>query len=180
MNGAWWLGAGLALALAALAVAACDSTSTTSLIPSSSTSGASSGVAEPAPETPAEVAVALRDIDFDTIKFDIEKDAEFKPEMITPEIKKLDGKRVVLRGYMLPSFQQSGITRFVLVRDNLECCFGPGAALYDCVIVDMVEGESAEFSVRPVAVTGKFTLDTYKDSDDVVRAVYHLQGESVK
>ncbi len=47
----------------------------------------------------------------------------------------MNKKNVRVRGFILPSFQQSGITQFVLVRDNQECCFGPGAALHDCVVV---------------------------------------------
>ena len=61
----------------------------------------------------------IKDISFDTIKFDIEKDAPFKPEMLTKEINALEGQLVRIRGYMLPSFQQSGIKKFVLVRDNI-------------------------------------------------------------
>ena len=43
----------------------------------------------------------------------------------------LEKQAVRIRGYILPSFQQAGLTQFVLVRDNQECCFGPGAALHD-------------------------------------------------
>ena len=45
--------------------------------------------------------------------------------MITPAIEKLENTKVRIRGYILPSFQQSGLTQFVLVRDNMQCCFGP-------------------------------------------------------
>ena len=82
------------------------------------------------PRTQAEAAPVvpdrIRDITFDDIKFDMEKGGEFKRSMLTPPITRLDGKPIRIRGYILPSYQQSGITQFVLVRDNLECCFGPG------------------------------------------------------
>ncbi len=100
--------------------------------------------------------------------------------MLTDEIKKLDGQRVKIRGYILPTFQQSGLTMFVLVRDNMECCFGPGAALYDCMIVEMKPPKTAEFSTRPVAVEGIFKVSEFLDPDGVVRAVFHLDGESVQ
>ena len=83
---------------------------------------------------------------FDDIKFDIEPDAPFYREMLTEEIEALAGQRIRIRGWMFPTFQRDGIKNFVLVRDNQECCFGPGAALYDCIVVDMVQGASAEFS----------------------------------
>ena len=50
--------------------------------------------------------------------------------MLTPAVKKLTGKPIRIRGYILPSFQQAGIKQFVLVRDNMQCCFGPGQAAY--------------------------------------------------
>ena len=78
--------------------------------------------------------------------------------------KKLDGVKVKLRGYILPStlFKETNIDQFVLVRDNQECCFGPGAALFDCVIVEMVPGKTTDFVTRPVTVEGKFKIDTEK------------------
>jgi hypothetical protein len=123
---------------------------------------------------------STREITFDTLKFDIEKGAPFKRSMLTPAIEKLEGQRVRIRGYMLPSFQQSGITQFVLVRDNMECCFGPGAALYDCIIVEMVNGQSCNFSVRPIAVEGVFAIREFKGPDDMHLAIFHLDGERVR
>jgi len=107
---------------------------------------------------------AKGDINFDDLAFDIEKDAKFKPGLLTDEIKKLDGVKVKLRGYILPStlFKEKNIDQFVLVRDNQECCFGPGAALFDCVIVEMVPGKTTDFVTRPVTVEGKFKIDTEK------------------
>ena len=121
-----------------------------------------------------------KDLTFDDIKFDIEKDGKFERSMLTTEIEDLVGRNVRIRGYILPTFQQSGIRNFVLVRDNMECCFGPGAALYDCIVVDMVDGQSTDFTTRPVAVEGKFGIQELLDFDGVVRAIYHLEGKAVK
>jgi hypothetical protein len=121
----------------------------------------------------------ILDKTFDDIKFDIEPDAPFERAMITPEIEALDGQRMRIRGYILPTLRKRGLTEFVLVRDNQECCFGPGAALYDCILVTMQPGKTAEFSIRPVAVEGRFTIEVFKPFDRVL-AIYHLEGESVK
>tara|TARA_B100000676_G_scaffold8694_1_gene7987 strand:- start:7635 stop:8090 length:456 start_codon:yes stop_codon:yes gene_type:complete len=122
----------------------------------------------------------VKDISFDTIKFDIAKGAPFKRDMLTKEISALEGQLVRIRGYMLPSFQQSGIKKFVLVRDNMECCFGPGAALYDCVIIEMQGSSSASFSVRPIAVEGVFKVSEFKGPDGKHLAIYHIDGRSAK
>lgn len=125
-------------------------------------------------------APQIRDITFDTIKFPMDKKDEFKRSMITPPIEALAGQTVRIRGYILPSFKQKGLTQFILVRDNLECCFGPGAALYDCVVVEMEPGKATEFSVRPVAVEGVFNVNVLPGPTDRPLAIYHLRGTSVK
>ncbi|MBL98161.1 MAG: hypothetical protein CMM06_00520 [Rhodopirellula sp.] len=122
----------------------------------------------------------LKDISFDDIKFDIAKDAPFKRDLLPKKIEALEGQLVRLRGYMLPSFQQSGIKKFVLVRDNMECCFGPGAAIYDCVIIEMQGSASASFSVRPMAVEGVFSVSEFKGPDGNHLAIYHIEGRSAK
>ena len=93
-------------------------------------------------------------------KFEMKKGEKFEKEMITDDIKKYVGKKITIRGYIRPSFQQKNLKQFILVRDNMECCFGPGAALFDCVMVRMTKGNSAEFQTRPVTVEGKFKIDT--------------------
>ena len=129
---------------------------------------------------PAEDPVKLRNITFDDIKFEMKKGAPFKRSLLTEKIRKLHGKPIKIRGYILPSFQQRGIKQFVLVRDNMECCFGPGAALYDCILVQMEAGKSTSYTVRPVAVTGKFTILELIGPDGKHLAIYRLLGREVK
>lgn len=117
---------------------------------------------------------------FDDIVFDIEPDEPFERSMLTPEIEHLSGDRIRIRGYILPTAQKRGIKQFVLVRDNMECCFGPGAALYDCILVTMQKGSTAEFSIRPVAVTGTFEIEEFKGPDGKHLAVFQLHGEEVR
>lgn len=135
-------------------------------------------------------ARAKGEINFDDLKFEIEKDATFEKSMLNEEIKQLSGKKVKLRGYILPStlFKETNIDQFVLVRDNQECCFGPGAALFDCVMVEMLPGKTTDFVTRPVTVEGKFRIDTekYKYPGGVGPrgashlAIFRIDGMSVK
>lgn len=151
---------------------------------------ATRGQSRPLPATPVDdrsartAAKSKGDITFDDIKFDIEKDGLFERKMLTEEIETLHKKTVRLRGYILPAsvFQQTGIKKFVLVRDNQECCFGPGAALYDCVMIEMAEGKSANFTTRPVAVRGTFMIDSesYQYPDGGHYAIYKMIATEVK
>ncbi|MFN7842577.1 MAG: DUF3299 domain-containing protein [Pirellula sp.] len=146
------------------------------------------------PSDPAEVAKERKareaakkrgEITFDDLKFEIEKGAPFKSEMLTGENKELDKKTWKIRGFILPTtlFSKSNIREFVLVRDNQECCFGPGAALYDCIMVTMAPGKSIDFSTRVVAVKGVLEIDTesfkYPDSEEHY-AIYKMTAEEVK
>ncbi len=122
----------------------------------------------------------ISELTFDDIKFEMkEKEEPFRREMLTPAIEALNGKKVRLRGYILPSFQRE-LTQFVLMRDNMECCFGPGAWIYDCVIVDMKPGKSAEYTTRPVAVEGTFEVNEFLDADGKHLSVYRILGEQAK
>jgi len=151
---------------------------------------ATRGQTRPLPATPVDdrsartAAKSKGDITFDDIKFGIEKDGLFERKMLTPEIEGLHKKTVRLRGYILPAsvFQQTGIKKFVLVRDNQECCFGPGAALYDCVMIEMAEGKAANFTTRPVAVRGTFMIDSesYQYPDGGHYAIYKMVATEVK
>lgn len=131
-----------------------------------------------------EAARKRGEITFDDLKFDIEKGGEFHKEMITPSIEELNKKTLKLRGFILPTsvFQQNGIKQFVLVRDNQECCFGPGAALYDCVIVEMAPGKTANFSTRVVSVKGKLEIDpdSFRYPDGGHYAIYKMTAEEVR
>ena len=130
-----------------------------------------------------ETAKAKGDLTFDDIKFDIEKGGKFSREMLTEDIEELNKKTVRIRGYILPAsvFKQSGIEEFVLVRDNMECCFGPGAALYDCIIVQMEKGKTADFTTRPVTVRGKFEIKEFKYPDgDEHYAIYQMTATEAK
>lgn len=119
------------------------------------------------------------DITFDHIKFDIPEDEAYASTMLTEQIRQLDGQQVKLRGYIRPSFKQRDLKNFIFVRDDKECCFGPGAALFDCVVVKLAKDTTTDYTVRPVAVTGKFMLKEYTGPDGNVWAIYRMKNAEV-
>jgi hypothetical protein len=121
-----------------------------------------------------------KEITFDEIKLELKKGDAYDSKALTDKVKDLDGKAIRIRGYILPSFQQNGIKQFILVRDNMECCFGPGALLHDCIVVEMLPPATATFTVRPVSVEGKFSVRELKDDKGNYLAIYHLDGTQVK
>ncbi|MEM8733901.1 MAG: DUF3299 domain-containing protein [Planctomycetota bacterium] len=133
--------------------------------------------------TSRSTAKSKGDLTFDDIKFDIEKGGAFARKMLTKDIEELNKREIRIRGFILPAsvFKQKGIEEFVLVRDNMECCFGPGAALYDCIIIQMKKGKTATFTTRPVAVRGRFEIQEFKYPDSEEHyAIYKMTAEEVK
>ncbi|HWC88059.1 MAG TPA: DUF3299 domain-containing protein [Pirellulales bacterium] len=121
-----------------------------------------------------------RAITFDDLLLDLKKDEPYKPELLTDKVKKLDGRQIKISGFILPGFQQSGIKQFVLTRDNRECCFGPGAALHDCILVELQGNVTTDYTVSPVSVEGKFSVKPIPGPGGKDIAIYHLDATTVK
>lgn len=142
--------------------------------------------ASPAPsEQKVDDDKTVRDISFDAIKFDAKPGDAFDRSQITEKIEALVGQRIRIRGWILPTsvFKKKGIKEFVFVRDNMECCFGPKAALFDCIHVVMNRGTSCEFSDQPIAVDGVFKIEILEDPTDPKArplAIYRLDAQSAK
>jgi len=178
----WPLFAALLL-LAGCGDGAAESPSTSSRFPPAadgcSRDGQSDSDAAQSEKPPQDLPVL--DKTFDDIKFPMKKNEQFRRELITPEIEGLAGRRIKIRGYILPSDQAQGITQFVLVRDNRECCFGPGAMLYDCLMVTMKEGETTDFSTFPVTVEGDFSIDPFRyEENEPYLFIYRLDDAVVE
>lgn len=94
-------------------------------------------------------------------------------------LKDLDGKRIILRGWMFPSGRQEGITRFMFVRDNGICCFGREPKVYDKLAVTLRNGQSTRYiQGRPFDVVGTFTIEPDVEGDDIFW-LYHLEDALV-
>jgi hypothetical protein len=140
---------------------------------------------KPAAAKPANPRGTVRpkgDLTFDDLKFDIEKGAPFVRSLLPKSIEDFNKKTIKIRGYILPNsvFKQKGIDEFVLVRDNQECCFGPGAAIYDCIMIKMEKGVTTDFTTRPIAVKGKFEIEEFKFPDGTHYAIYKMTATEAK
>jgi len=135
-----------------------------------------------ASSTVAAARTPPKDITFDTIKLAKMKDKyePFRRDMLTPTIEKLDGQRVRIRGFIFPPPQQTGLTRFMLVRDNMACCFGPGSWLYDRIKVDMVPGASTDYKLGPIMVEGVFDVHEIRMPDGSYMAIYRLTADKAQ
>jgi hypothetical protein len=98
--------------------------------------------------------------DYDLLKvLNMDPVTEDAPSRMPKWLKDLDGKRIRVRGFMMPAFQEEDIRGFTLARDNELCCFGRNPLVYDLVDVFMRKGESTEYiQNRPFDVVGVFHI----------------------
>ncbi len=119
------------------------------------------------------------ELTFDDLSFEMEKGSKFERSMLTDRIKKFHGSEVRLRGFIRPSFRQSNIEKFVFVRDDKECCFGPGAAIYDNALVSLKKGTQTDYTVRPIVVTGQMYLKEYATPDGMILSIYRIKNAKI-
>ncbi len=142
-------------------------------------SSAPAGEAGRTPDRRSRDKDQLKTITFDDLKVNIQADQLFEPWMATDRVRELDGQRVRIRGFIFPAiFQQTGIKNFPLVM-NIECKFGPGEEAHHVILVEMIDGASTSYTVRPISVTGRLTLAPWTGPDGNTWALYHIAAERV-
>ena len=92
---------------------------------------------------------------------------------IHPDVQKLVGRKVMVKGYMYPTKSPEGLKSFVLCRDNGDCCFGGQPKVTDMILVQMKGENLARFRQGMVAVAGVFRAEPTIDETGL-RPVYQL------
>jgi hypothetical protein len=128
----------------------------------------------------AQKAGEPKQISFDDLVFEMEKGGKFERSMLTEKILQMNGEQIRIRGFIRPAFKEPGISKFVFVRDNQECCFGPGAALYDCILVELGGEKTTDYTVRPITVLGTIYMKEFKGPDGNIWAIYRMKNASVE
>lgn len=107
--------------------------------------------------------------DIDLLKIlNMEPVPENAPSLMPDWLKELDGKKIRLRGFMFPTYRDTGVEIFVFARDNELCCFGRSPKMYDVMKVSMKDGVTTDYiEGRPFDVIGTFHI-----ADKAVMASY--------
>jgi hypothetical protein len=107
-----------------------------------------------------EAALRVSYDDIDLLKIlNMEPVTPDAPSLMPPWLKKLDGRRIRIRGFMYPTFQESDIRAFGLARDNQICCFGRTPKIYDVFDVALRDGVTTSYIPnRPFDVVGVFHI----------------------
>jgi hypothetical protein len=95
-----------------------------------------------------------------------------------PEIvRKLDGQKVLLTGFMLPMKMEGPLaTEFLLVANSMLCCYGIVPDMNQWVVVKMAKGGVKPQQDTPVQFFGKLRVQPRFDAG-ALSAIYQLDAE---
>ncbi len=94
-------------------------------------------------------------------------------------LRDLDGKQIVIRGFMKPLEYMTDIESFLFVRDSSLCCFGSNPLIHDMIYVKLNPEELTNYiELRPFDVSGTFRIELLEDSDRLL-GLYFLDNARV-
>jgi hypothetical protein len=97
------------------------------------------------------------------------------PTAIPESALELNGKDVLLKGYMYPGSQlQKNVSQFVLCRDQGDCCFGGNPKLTDRVLVRLADGHTVAYSQRLMKIAGRFRVEPAGAPELGGGVIYHI------
>jgi hypothetical protein len=95
------------------------------------------------------------------------------------QIKKLDGRNVLMTGFMLPIDEVEDIKEFLLVESLWSCCYGQPPDINGIVRVVMKGDARIDYQFDPIKVTGQFKVEaTFEDGYCV--DIFQLSADSVE
>ena len=101
-------------------------------------------------------------------------------DVIPPNVKALDGRRVTVTGFLMPLRLKKGlVTEFLLFKDQASCCFGPAAKMNHYIRVKMTnEGFPPPGSLVPYRVTGVLRVGEI-NVQGYLTGIYQLEADRV-
>lgn len=102
---------------------------------------------------------------------------------IRNEVAELAGEPVFIKGYIRPDSTtvRTGMKRFLLVRDNQQCCFGDISKVqfYDQMEVELDGDLTADYSQRIFSVAGKLGIAPQNVNRGAEHPVFFLKADHV-
>jgi hypothetical protein len=98
---------------------------------------------------------------------------------IPEDVKKLNGTKVRMAGFMIPLDQADNISHFALVPSLFACCFGQAPQIQHQVIVRTPKGKAVPYFPDEIVCEGTLKVEEHKD-DGYIVSVFELDVNSVK
>jgi hypothetical protein len=111
--------------------------------------------------------------------------AELQPDeaqvgqRVPPSALALEGQKIFIKGYVYPGREKDGIRRFLLVRDQGQCCFGGNPKITDRILVTLDDPLRLTYASRVFKLGGTFHVEAHDSTiDDAKGGVYyHLKAD---
>jgi hypothetical protein len=98
---------------------------------------------------------------------------------IPAAVKKLDGTKVAITGFLFPLRIKNGVsTEFLLMRDQAACCFGQSPQINHWIRVKM-KGAGVDVGPQPYVVSGTLRVGE-KYVQEYLTGIYEMDGEKVE
>ena len=98
-------------------------------------------------------------------------------QQVSDRARALDGRRVLLKGYALAGRHAQNIKQFVLMRDNMSCCFGGSPKPTDMVAVSLSGDRQWNYSKELLRVAGTFHVEQPVSTDGRRQPLYRLDAD---
>ncbi len=103
---------------------------------------------------------------------------------VPKDVQALDGKRIFIKGYMRADSTpvRHNVRRFLLVRDNNQCCFGDMSNLkyYDQVLVQFTDNVTTDYSTGMFRVAGTLHIHPENAVRGPNYPVYTMEADYVR
>ncbi len=101
--------------------------------------------------------------------------------LVPPDVAKLDGKKVFIKGYFRPGSSdfEHNASRFLLVRDNMTCCFGDLSSVkyFDQVAVQLASRKTVDYSPSLFRIGGVLRVFPENVRRGIGTPVYQLEAD---
>lgn len=103
---------------------------------------------------------------------------------VPPDVTSLEGQKVFIKGYIRPDSitVTRGIDRFLLVRDNNQCCFGDVSKIkyYDQIDVAMAGDRRVDYSQGVIRIGGTLHVEPQNAVGGARNPVFSLKADYAK
>lgn len=117
-----------------------------------------------------------KEINWELLKT-LELDNKTKTLVPKPELKKILGQEISIKGFMMPlDYDAKAVSEFLFMPYIPSCMHVPPPPPNQLVLVKMKKGTTVVPSFYPVELSGKISIDTNKD----LESSYKMEGLKIK
>jgi hypothetical protein len=116
------------------------------------------------------------EVSWETLKT-LDIDPKTKSPIAKGELKKILGKEITMKGFMMPlDYEAKEVVEFLFMPYIPACMHVPPPPANQLVLVKMKKGTTVQPSMYPIEISGKINLDANKD----LESSYKMEGLKIK